>query len=234
MKCRNKVEHQKTNQKEKAKITSQDPFIMDDKTVITELNGVRILGTDFRRFQCGKEFNDSIIDFYYKLIQNRAEKNSATMPSVYAFSTYWWPIVSSQPFDKHIAGWTKKVDLSDFDILLFPINRNNHWSLVVVDQRVKVIEYFDPLKFQDCGATTVVRDYLVDERLYYTRNLISKTDWRIITFDKFHRQNNSTDCGVYICAFAKYRTNGFTMQPAEIIDFRTKMIDEVCEGRILF
>ena len=122
--------------------------------------------------------------------------------------------------------------MSDFDLLLFPINRYHHWSLAVVDQRSNMIEYFDPLKFGDNGVTDIVRDYLINEHLYYKGRLLPKTHWQIRMADRFIRQNNGTDCGAYICAFAKWRTSGFTMSPTDVSEFRTRMKKEIWNGAI--
>ena len=196
-------------------------------TILTH-NGVPMTADDLARLDDGQELNDDNIDFYFQLLVTRAEKNKAANPSVYSFGTFLWQVISSnQPFDIHLARWTKNVNLSEYDFLLFPVNRNHHWSLVVVDQRSNVIEYFDPLKFADNGATDAVRDYLIEEHLHYVAELLPKTHWQIRNFDKFIRQNNSTDCGAYICAFAKWRTGGFTTTPTEMGGFRTRMKEEI-------
>lgn len=199
--------------------------------MVTSVNGVPLTRNDFHRLNNGQEYNDNNIDFYFQLIVERAKEKSETMPKVHAFATYWWQ-VNRGGFDVHLARWTKNVTLSDFDILLFPINRHHHWSLVVVDQRTKILEYFDPLKLNDNGATDAVRDYLINERHHYTGLLLPKSHWQISIFDKFIRQNNGIDCGAYVCAFAKWRTNGFTITPAEVSDFRSQMKNELSNGVI--
>lgn len=213
---------------------SQVKYLQEVKEefVISVVNNVKITTKDFQRYANGQELNDTIIDFHNQLICERAEMNPETMPSVYAFSALFWTNISNHTFDKYIARWTKNVTLANYDILLFPVNRNKYWSLVVVHQRLHLIEYFDPLKFEDDGVTDVIRRYLISEHCHSTGGNHAYSHWQVSVFDKFHRQNNAIDCGVYICAFAKYRTNGFTLRPMDISDFRTKMTYELLHAEM--
>jgi len=44
---------------------------------------------------------------------------------------------------KEVASWTKRVDLLSYDVLPFPIYKEQHWCIVVVDMLGKTISYYD-------------------------------------------------------------------------------------------
>lgn len=91
-----------------------------------------------------KWVNDEVINFYFNLIMERAEKKSERYPSVHAFKTYFFPVLSSRGFDD-VKKWTSRVDIFAKDLLLIPIHLGNHWAIVVVDMRKKILEFYDSM-----------------------------------------------------------------------------------------
>ena len=71
--------------------------------------------------------NDTIIDFYLKMIEDRSGRKNyqeAGMPKVYAMSTYFFrSLMLNGP--KGMERWTKNVDVFDYDLILMPIHHQS-------------------------------------------------------------------------------------------------------------
>ena len=71
--------------------------------------------------------NNTIIDFYLKMIEDRSSRKNyqeAGMPKVYAMSTYFFlSLMLNGP--KGMERWTKNVDIFDYDLILMPIHHQS-------------------------------------------------------------------------------------------------------------
>jgi Ulp1 family protease len=98
-----------------------------------------------------------------------------------------------------------------YNHLFFPINKgNSHWILINYDTEEELINVYDPWPG---GKSPVwvdrITQYLSDE---YKR-LYNNNDYAVAFKDKLRdsavyqtcpKQNNSWDCGVYVCLFGYY------------------------------
>lgn len=98
--------------------------------VITITNG------DIRRLKEAEYLNDSLIDMQLRrLILSNAERTD----DIYAFNCLFWPQLTGQTADKRgkkgftkVSRWTKKFDIFSKKLLVVPINKTEHWSVIFV------------------------------------------------------------------------------------------------------
>ena len=57
---------------------------------------------------------------------------------------------------KEVASWTKRVDVFSYDVLLYPIYKEEHWCIVVVDMLGKTISYYDSNHVENTQAAQVL------------------------------------------------------------------------------
>eukprot|EP00439_Symbiodinium_sp_Y106_P078087 s562_g16.t3 len=137
-----------------------------------------------RQLEClrpGEWLNDEVINFYYKLLQERS-KTIASSPKSWFTNSFFWPKLSGNNKDasgaavklnkteynyKEVRRWTikAKVDIFDMDYVIFPMNiAETHWSMGAIDMREKGFRYFDSM-FSNPPSNFVafLRRYLADE-----------------------------------------------------------------------
>jgi sentrin-specific protease 1 len=98
--------------------------------------------------------------------------------------------------------------------LFFPINVDNlHWVLVIVDIEKKVIEYRDSLEDADNLKASAYMQYIETYLDFELKNRgndeVISIEWLSKTWDKLlpqdtPKQNNGSDCGVFVCMYADY------------------------------
>ncbi len=89
---------------------------------------------------------------------------------------------------------------------MFPININNsHWALITADIENKTINSYDSMYSISAGVENRMRliSYLLDEYLDRNNFKTDNLDW-IFNFVQCTRQENTYDCGVFVCKFMDY------------------------------
>jgi sentrin-specific protease 1 len=126
-----------------------------------------------------------------------------------------------------------------------------HWSLVVVDLHNKVMSYYDSLKWDGSEYMRVLTplfEYLVrGERLSntlstiqqndnlgseYTGSVNSQNEWEYRNIKNIPKQENSWDCGVYLCKYMEYisRNEEINFSQEDMNYFRIQIAHELLEG----
>uniref|UniRef100_A0A915DPH5 Ubiquitin-like protease family profile domain-containing protein n=1 Tax=Ditylenchus dipsaci TaxID=166011 RepID=A0A915DPH5_9BILA len=106
--------------------------------VLANRFGIRLRQRDLNKLEPGQCLNDDIINYYLQLVAERSSEK------VFALSS----LLYTQLVDKgpsSVLKWTKDVDLFFFDVLLLPIHLPGHWTLAVVLNRRKRIDYYDSM-----------------------------------------------------------------------------------------
>ena len=89
------------------------------------------------------------------------------------------------------------------DFILVPINQNSHWTLIIVHIRERMIVYYDSCLNDGTVKMSLLLSYLCQE--YYARigKELNERQWQLRNAKDFVPQDNSYDCGIYICKFAR-------------------------------
>merc|ERR1712029_556492 len=82
-----------------------------------------------------------------KLIEQRSQE-SPNLPRTYACTTFLFTKLKAFGVEvgmEQTQNWFKE-DLREKDLILCPIHRADHWSLVAIDTRTKIVNYLDSLQ----------------------------------------------------------------------------------------
>ena len=151
----------------------------------------------------GKNYlNDLVIEEYMEIIRERNLK--AGLPSIGAISVFFYPQFNSLSFEEaylFTERWNNKYDLRQCDIILCPIHRNDHWSLVSIDTKQKIVEYYDSIigYRKSTNAPRLMKRYIEE----YYRRKGEKVVFTIKVRNDAPIQENGVDCGVFVCQNAE-------------------------------
>jgi len=109
--------------------------------VLVDAHGIEIRNQDLVTLKGLNWLNDNIINFYMSMVVARAGPDNS-LPSVYAFSTFFYPKLETGGHSA-VARWTKKVDLFSYDLVLVPVHLGIHWCLASIDLKKMAINYYD-------------------------------------------------------------------------------------------
>ncbi|KAA1082505.1 Smt3-specific protease [Puccinia graminis f. sp. tritici] len=145
--------------------------------------------------------NDEIINFYGSLINLKShDQISSKALNVHCFSSFF---MSQFDLGGHsgVKRWTRKINLFEKDLILFPTNLSNlHWVLGVINNRKKRFEYYDSLAGRNSDVLSKLRRYYQDEWQAKKSEDVDLTEWSDYQ-PKVPLQSNSSDCGVFVCQF---------------------------------
>ena len=113
-----------------------------------------------------------------------------------------------------------KIDISEKRNIFIPIHKGHHFTCVVIFLDKKQINYYDSLLATDRTRTgcahkqeqqekilCVVMQYLQDEFKKNKNNLFDKNDWSLQTMCNVPQQDNTTDCGIFVCLYCDFILN---------------------------
>jgi len=158
--------------------------------------------------------NDEVINFYFKLLQERTRSIKGMPKCWFANSFFWtglcggseWPYTYSYG---RVRRWTRKakVDIFDLDYMLFPINvGQSHWVVGVINVRERGFHCLDSLNNDVVSPNFVsfLRKYIADEHKDKKGTpLCDAEHWDFLPI-VVPQQHNGFDCGVFTCFFAEY------------------------------
>lgn len=183
---------------------------------------------DYERLDPGEWLNDSLVDFWMQWIS----RDVTTLDSKFhLFTSHFFTTLSSGG-PEAVASWTrrKKINIFKKRLIFIPINKQMHWSLCVIVNPGALVEGGDRPRTQDDPLSCMifmdslrmhnkkivarhVRKWLNSEwQRVSTENLdenspsIVKEPFRGDSFRMFcpkvPLQNNTWDCGVFVCRYA--------------------------------
>ena len=129
------------------------------------------------------------INFYLKLL-------AKTFDDIFVYSTFFYPKVLSCGYNA-VRQWTHGEDIFSKRLLLFPIHLRVHWCLAAVNLEEYSITYYDSLKEENPVCSTTIRNYLMQ----HSSN--RAVDWKLMYHSDIPEQLNSSDCGVFVCMYAR-------------------------------
>lgn len=174
--------------------------------------------------------NDEIINFWGVMINlhslssgHHPKGDTPKLLDVHCFSSF---LFSQFELGGHevVKRWTKKVDLFQKHLVLFPINLENmHWVLGVINNRQKRFEYYDSLGGRNPDALRKLRRYYQDEHRAKKQANLALTDWTDYQ-PMVPLQSNSSDCGVFVCQFMHSLSRDSTTQTHDLAQNETDTI----------
>lgn len=122
----------------------------------------------------------------------------------------------------------------DKELVLIPVNTDNHWLLLAIQVQNRVILYLDPLGHP-------VRSNIVNRLYNFTlfQSLIETKEspneiWNVLDLMKsghFPRQRDFSSCGAMVCLYSKMLVSGATVMEAGASgkDVRMFLLNEVIQ-----
>lgn len=217
------------------------------------IGGCRIHGSDLQLLKPNTWLNDEIVNSYMELIFRRAEKSNMeaetsgekALPKIRCLSSFFY----AKLFEKsraqgchvydytRVRRWTRKFDIFAHDMVLVPINQHNmHWTLAVINLKLKRVEHYD--SFGGGGSHDILKNlmqWVVDEMENKKQQAMDTSDWELIPMtSKLPQQDNSDDCGVFVCKFADFISRGaeITFRASHMRYFRSRIAHELLMQRV--
>ncbi|XP_009445250.2 sentrin-specific protease 2 isoform X4 [Pan troglodytes] len=175
-----------------------------------------------------------VINFYMNLLVERNKKQG--YPALHVFSTFFYPKLKSGGYQA-VKRWTKGVNLFEQEIILVPIHRKVHWSLVVIDLRKKCLKYLDSMGQKGHRICEILLQYLQDESKTKRNIDLNLLEWTHHSMKphEIPQQLNGSDCGMFTCKYADYisRDKPITFTQHQMPLFRKKMVWEILHQQLL-
>ncbi|XP_028635530.1 sentrin-specific protease 2 isoform X2 [Grammomys surdaster] len=195
---------------------------------------LRITRGDIQTLKNYHWLNDEVINFYMNLLVERSKKQG--YPALHAFSTFFYPKLKSGGYQA-VKRWTKGVNLFEQELVLVPIHRKVHWSLVVMDLRKKCLKYLDSMGQKGHRICEILLHYLQDESKTKRNTDLNLLEWTHYSMkpQEIPQQLNGSDCGMFTCKYADYisRDKPITFTQHQMPLFRKKMVWEILHQQLL-
>ena len=186
---------------------------------------------DYRSLEGKNYLNDKIIDEYLQLIRQRNVREGRQ--KVYSLTThaYTWLEQDYNHNFSQVARWFTE-NIEDIDLILAPIHRADHWSLVAVDLGKEVLSYYDSIygSRKRSNGPKMIKKFL--EQYCQSKGKSVKLKVKII--DNAPLQGNGYDCGVFVCQNAEKIARGAFVdtKQEEMPSARKKMMKEIYFGTL--
>ncbi|KAH8835416.1 hypothetical protein DL96DRAFT_1702399 [Flagelloscypha sp. PMI_526] len=192
--------------------------------VISKFARESVSHDDLARLKPGTWINDELINFYGAMIMSagtstgneNVQPNSPRPLNVHYFSTFFWPKLTKDGYDKgRLAKWTKKIDLFSKDAVL--IAHTTAWGGPPSDK----------FKF--------LRRYLDSESRDKKKKPFDFTDWEDFVHPDTPQQENHFDCGVFTLQTLLAVSRGdetFNFSQKDMPYIRRRMVWEIGNGRL--
>ncbi|KAF6385469.1 SUMO specific peptidase 2 [Rhinolophus ferrumequinum] len=195
---------------------------------------LRITRGDIQTLKNYHWLNDEVINFYMNLLVERNKKQG--YPALHAFSTFFYPKLKSGGYQA-VKRWTKGVNLFEQELILVPIHRKVHWSLVVIDLRKKCLKYLDSMGQKGHRICEILLQYLQDESKTKRNIDLNHLEWTHYSMKphEIPQQLNGSDCGMFTCKYADYisRDKPIAFTQHQMPLFRKKMVWEILHQQLL-
>ncbi|XP_076973912.1 sentrin-specific protease 2 isoform X4 [Tamandua tetradactyla] len=195
---------------------------------------LRITRSDIQTLKNYHWLNDEVINFYMNLLVERNKKQG--YPALHAFSTFFYPKLRSGGYQA-VKRWTKGVNIFEQELILVPIHRKVHWSLVVIDLRKKCLKYLDSMGQKGHRICEILLQYLQDESKTKRNIDLNLLEWTHYSMKphEIPQQLNGSDCGMFTCKYADYisRDKPITFTQHQMPLFRKKMVWEILHQQLL-
>ena len=188
---------------------------------------------DFRTLQGSEFINDKIIDSYMNLIQQRSLE-CPNLPRTYACTTFFFTKLKRfgvEEGTKQTRNWFKE-DLREMDVILCPVHRADHWSLVAIDTRTKTVNYLDSLQGsrKRSPAPGIMKKFI--EKYYREKG--EQVKFKVKVRKDAPVQENGFDCGVFTCKYAERESKGErqNFKQKDLVQARNWMTRELMKGKL--
>ena len=207
-------------------------ILLGRKDEVLARHNLQIKRQDLRSLYNQNYLNDTIVDEYFLKIQNRRRKTED--PSVAVLTIYFYQRFDRLNFTEaytQTESWIHE-DLRLKDMILIPIHKSSHFTLIHIDTKKKIVSYLDPLEGSRYSSEAPGRMKRFIEE--YFRRKGEPVSFKVKIRDNIPTQTNGVDCGVFISHYAERisRNAELRFSQANMQSFRTKMMWEILHGEL--
>lgn len=206
-----------------------------DEVVVSKFN-IDFCVRDLLTLRSPRWLNDEAINFYMQAISERSTQRHGTLPSLHAFSSFFFPKLRDRGYDA-VKASTKKISPSVLtrDLILFPIHLGMHWCLTVIDFRLKTISYYDSLHGSNLRCIATIRAWLASESRDKLSREFDFEEWVESCPKNIPAQQNGYDCGVFSLVYAEKlsRRAPFNFSQKDMTYWRDRISFEIITGKLL-
>ncbi|KAJ5943285.1 hypothetical protein N7516_003453 [Penicillium verrucosum] len=181
--------------------------------------------------------NDEIINAYLGLLvhylrQSHGNLGPSDRPLFHAFNTFFYSTLRDKGY-QGVQRWAKRAKIGgegllNVDTVFIPVHESSHWTLMVIRPAERTIEYFDSLGSHGPRQVKNVKQWLRGE----LGPKYNEKEWTVLP-SVSSRQDNGSDCGVFLLTNAKAITIGVeptAIGPSHITLLRRKIVAELMNG----
>jgi len=189
-----------------------------------------ITNKDLETLEKTNWLNDVIINHYMELLCCEAEEIGF---SYKAISSFLLEHITNESKRKDKKKHVLPSDWLEFDHLLIPIYYEDHWFLLLVNilsRTANVFNSFETSK-REKKQVKIILDYM-DK--HSDNNDDDRVNWTV-NYNHKHKQDNTYDCGVYVCMFARSIIFKIKqdIEKQHVTSYREWMKNEIIEGKLL-
>ncbi|KAG8287576.1 Sentrin-specific protease 2 [Homalodisca vitripennis] len=172
----------------------------------------------------GQRINGDVINAYMRLLERRSIFY-ATVPVTYSVDTYFFETWERGGYDR-VKSAFKGINLFSRDLILFPLHlrdyEGGHWALIAVKPKLNLIRSLDSLGHPRTKEMRVILEFM-ENNAAERKVLFDRDVWIICnTPDECPKQQNATDCGAFVCAYAELLSAGDTPSGKTINPLETR------------
>ena len=199
--------------------------------ILSKNNNLQMRRGDYRSLTGNNYVNDKVIDEYMFLIKERNQTEN--LPDIGVLSVHMFKLLDENfetGYEK-TRNWIHE-DLTQKEIILVPIHRLSHWSLVTVDMKELTISYYDSIlgSRRTSNAPKIIKKHMET----YCREKGKDITFSIDIKDNAPLQRNGVDCGVFVCQNAEKiaRQVHVNTRQEDMKKARLTMMLEIFKGRL--
>ena len=199
----------------------------DDKEILADHHLV-IRRENMKSLYRSNYMDGTIADEYFLMIKARDPGRIAVM------STYFYWKFDRETFEvayEETRRWIKE-DLRTKDSILIPVCKSDHWRLIHIDTKKKVVEYLDSIvgTRKTTAAPRLMKRFV--EKYYEEKG--ETCSFRTKILQNIPIQGNGFDCGIFMLTFAERlsRKANFNFHQSNMSLFRWKVMWEVLNASL--
>ncbi|RWS00542.1 hypothetical protein B4U79_16707 [Dinothrombium tinctorium] len=201
------------------KYSGDDKIIVEDFSITITGHDIKTLIIDENRIGW---LNDNVIDFYLQLIAKSTTNNNLFVyPSIFHRTL-------TDRYQDALKFKRRQQNLHQFNLYLMPIILKEHWTLLFYNPDFTKIYFFNYMTSYGPEPTPILNR----TRRYFTK-LFEKRggNWTEPSIDDqtVPQQTNESDCGVYVCYFARCLASNHPLEVTtqQIKHFRKQIAYEI-------
>ncbi|XP_039829971.1 putative ubiquitin-like-specific protease 1B isoform X2 [Panicum virgatum] len=138
---------------------------------------------------------------------------------------------------KSVKRWTthRKLgyELIECDKIFFPVHKDVHWCLAIINMKENTFQYLDSLGGTDHNVLNMLARYIAEEVNDKSNKVIDTSSWHEEIVDDIPLQQNGWDCGMFMLKYIDFHSRGLNLSfnQEDMEYFRKRIAKEILKLR---